>query len=89
MEELVVRLALDPETASKTIVALFTFQIQINNNSKVKAYTKNNSLLLHHYQKQIAEGVEKIYFPININSNHWIAGVINIPAQSIGYSMNE
>jgi hypothetical protein len=89
MEELAARLALDPETASKTIVVSLAFQIQINNNSKVKAYNKNNSPLLHRYQKRIAEGVEKIYFPINVNSNHWIAGVINIPARSIGYGMNE
>ena len=51
MEELAARLALYPELASKVIIAPLAFQIQINHNAKVKTYMKNNSRLLHHYQK--------------------------------------
>ena len=39
MEELAARLAADPDTASKVIIAPLVFQIQINN-AKVKTYTK-------------------------------------------------
>jgi Ulp1 protease family, C-terminal catalytic domain len=86
MEELAARLATDPDIASKVIIAPLAFQIQINNNAKVKTYTKNNSPLLHRYHK---EGVERIYFPINVNRDHWIAGVVNVQAQSVGYSTKQ
>ena len=85
MEELAARLALRPELASKVIIAPLAFQIQINHNAKVKTYTKHNSRLLHRYQKRIEEGIERIYFPVNINSEHWITGVIDIPHGSIGF----
>ena len=89
MEELATWLAADPDIASKVIITPLMFQIQINNNAKVKTYTKNNSPLLHHYCKRIKEGVERIYFPINVNGDHWIAGVIDIQAQSVGYGMKQ
>lgn len=53
MEELAARLAADADLASKVIIAPLAFQIQINNNAKVKTYTKNNSPLLHRYRKRI------------------------------------
>ena len=88
MEELAARLAANPDIASKVIIAPLGFQIQINN-AKVKTYTKNNSPLLHRYHNRIKEGVEKIYFPININGDHWIAGVVDVQAQSVGYGMKQ
>ena len=90
MEELAARLAVDLiQTASKVIIAPLAFQIQINNNAKVKTYTKNNSPLLHRYHKRIKEGVEKIYFLINVNGDHWIADVVDVQAQSVGYGTKQ
>lgn len=40
MEELAARLATDSDIASKVIIAPLAFQIQINNNAKVKTYKK-------------------------------------------------
>jgi hypothetical protein len=88
MEDLGARLALDPDMSSRIIIASLAFQIQINNNAKVKTYTKNNSPLLYRYHQRIEEGLEKIYFPINVNGDHWIAGVIDLQAGSVGYGMN-
>ena len=88
MEELRMRLALDPDLSLKVIIVSLAFQIQINNNAKVKTYTKNNSPLLHRYHKRIEEGLEKIYFPINVNGDHWIAGVVDLQTRSVGYGMN-
>lgn len=87
MEELTARLALDPELSSKIIIAGLAFPVQINNNAKAKSYTKSNSCLLYCYQKQIEGGVGTIFFPLNVNEDHWIVGVINIPARAIGFGM--
>ena len=87
MEELAARLALYPGLASKVIVAPLAFQVQINNSAKVKTYIKQKSLLLYCYHAWIKKEVEKIYFPINVNGDHWIAGVVDITAWTVSYGM--
>ena len=88
LEELATTLAKIPVLASQTVIAPLAFTVQINDKAKNKSYTKQNAGLLYKYQQHIAGGIRRIYFPININGNHWIAGVVDIENHFVGYGMD-
>lgn len=72
---------------SKIMVAPFNFANEIARNSSQGLYSrKNGAPLLYHYEDLFkANKLEKLYFPIHVNQNHWITGFIDFKAQQIGY----
>ncbi|KAH9983501.1 hypothetical protein BJV77DRAFT_300257 [Russula vinacea] len=88
MEELADMLTKIPALASQIIIAPLVFAGQINNTAKNKSYTKQNASLLYKYQQRIAVGIQRIYFPINVNGNHWVAGIVDIENRFVGYGMD-
>lgn len=88
LEELATTLAKIPILASQTIIAPLAFTVEINATAKNKSYTKQNAGLLYKYQQRIAAGIRRIYFPINVNGNHWIAGIVDIENRFVGYGMD-
>ena len=89
LEELAKTLADIPILASQIIIAPLAFTVQINGTAKNKSYTKQNAGLLYKYQQRIAAGIRRIYFPINVNGDHWIAGVVDIENQLVGYGTDK
>lgn len=88
LEDLAKTLADIPVLASHIIIAPLAFTVQINNTAKNTSYTKQNAGLLYKYQQRIATGIRRIYFPINVNGNHWVAGVVDIENRFVGYGMD-
>ncbi|KAJ8516129.1 hypothetical protein ONZ45_g6524 [Pleurotus djamor] len=47
---------------------------------------KTKSRILTRYEDKIRSGyLEKLYFPINVNGNHWAAGFIDVKRKLFGY----
>ncbi len=45
--------------------------------------------LLYKYELCVKEdGLQKLYFPIHVNKNHWIVGMINFKKKSIAFGEN-
>lgn len=85
MEDLAYRVSLDPELAEKVIVAPLAFSEAIKKSPK-GGYTKEKTPLLYLYEKKIREGkIEKLYYPMHIHGNHWIAGVIDFKRKVFGF----
>ena len=84
MEELSKEVASDPVLVKKTIIAKLLFAQQVLH-AKGK-YTRKNALLLCRYEKHIKDNnTEELYFPINVNANHWIAGCIHFKRRTISF----
>jgi hypothetical protein len=88
LEDLAKTLEDVPVLASKIIIAPLAFTIQVNNTAKNTSYTRQNAGLLYKYQQKIAAGIRRIYFPINVNGNHWVAGVVDVENRLVGYGMD-
>jgi Ulp1 protease family, C-terminal catalytic domain len=84
MEELSKEVASNPSLTEKVIIAKLSFSWQVLNvNSK---YTQKNAPLLCHYRKHIKDNdTEELYFPIHVNTNHWIADHIHFKNQTISF----
>ncbi|KAH7904197.1 hypothetical protein BJ138DRAFT_1107029, partial [Hygrophoropsis aurantiaca] len=49
-------------------------------------YTKRGSPLLYRYEVQIISlGIRKLYFPLHVNGNHWIAIGIDFQEKAVSY----
>ena len=50
-------------------------------------FSPSNAPLLHRYESQIkARGVERLYLPVHVNGNHWIAVAVDFIVHTIAYS---
>lgn len=84
MEELSKEVASDPVLAKKVIIAkLFFAQKVLNSSGK---YTRKDAPLLCRYEKHIKDNdTEELYFPMHVNTNHWIAGCIHFKSRTISF----
>lgn len=86
MHGLADQVAADQDLKKKVVIAPIQFSIQITATSKSKTYTIDTATLLCRYQKHLKENdIEKLYFPVNINEIHWIAGLINFEKKEISF----
>lgn len=88
MEDLAHRVSLDPGLVGKVIVAPLSFSAAIKKDPSggPDSYTKKKTPLLYLYEHKVKnEGVEKLYYPIHIHDNHWIAAVIDFERKIYGY----
>jgi hypothetical protein len=84
MEELSKEVASDPGLAEKVIIAKLFFSHQLLNVDG--KYTRKNAPLLCRYEKHIkSNNTEELYFPIHVNTNHWISGLVNFKKQTISF----
>ena len=87
MEELSKQITSDPELCDKIIIAPLAFARQACN-AKGKKYSRQTTPLFCRYEKHTKEAnVKELYFPVNINTNHWIAGLIDFERSTISYGM--
>ncbi|KAJ6608849.1 hypothetical protein B0H10DRAFT_2438833 [Mycena sp. CBHHK59/15] len=85
MADLAARAAADPELEGKIIIAPLHFSAAITAGAKKKTYTKEETPLLARYQEHIQKtSLTKLYFPVHVKENHWIAGVIDFKKRLIG-----
>ncbi|KAG6893799.1 hypothetical protein C0992_008598, partial [Termitomyces sp. T32_za158] len=87
MEHIAQRVNTASQHATKVIVAPLSFAREIENlaRQKITSFTHQKTPLLCRYEARIKEGVKKIYFPLNIQQQHWIAGFVDFEARTIGY----
>jgi Ulp1 protease family, C-terminal catalytic domain len=85
IEDLSKEVTSNPGLAEKVIIAKLSFAQQVLNvNGK---YMWQTAPLLCHYEKHIKENdIEELYFPIHVNTNHWIAGLIHLKNHTISFS---
>jgi hypothetical protein len=77
----------DPSLKDRVIVASLKFSEEIQNNGEIGIYEKKKGAgLLWRYEKHIKEkGIEKLLFPVHVNSNHWVAAFVDFKNGQIGY----
>ncbi|KAM6495644.1 hypothetical protein JOM56_008350 [Amanita muscaria] len=85
VEEFTGRLKNISHLASRIIIAPLAFALQINSAAKRNSYTKQDAPLLYRYQQLMLAGFCQIYFPLNVNGNHWIAGIVDVEKRYVGY----
>lgn len=84
MEELSKEVSSDPGLVDKVIIARLLFAQQVLNVKE--RYTWKNAPLLCHYEKHIKENnAKELYFPIHVNVNHWIVGLIDFKNKTISF----
>ncbi|KAH6871759.1 hypothetical protein BKA70DRAFT_1484362 [Coprinopsis sp. MPI-PUGE-AT-0042] len=67
----------------KTLVAPLAFSVAITN-LNLKEGTKH--ALLDRYRKRVVDDkVNRLYFPLNVNNNHWVTGVIDFETSTVCY----
>ncbi|KAJ6582431.1 hypothetical protein B0H10DRAFT_2198477, partial [Mycena sp. CBHHK59/15] len=72
MADLSARVEADPELAAK-------------DRANKKTYKREDTHLLARYEEHIKRtGVAQLYFPLHINNNHWIAGLVDFKQGLIG-----
>ena len=58
----------------------------IKSGALVADFSPSNAPLLHQYERQIkARGVERLYLPVHVNGNHWIAVAVDFVGHTIAY----
>lgn len=84
MEDLSKEVESDPGLAKKVIIGTLCFSQQLLN---VKGeYTRKSAPILCSYEKRIkSNDTEELYFPIHVNTNHWIAGLVNFKNKTISF----
>ncbi|KAF7424768.1 hypothetical protein PC9H_010079 [Pleurotus ostreatus] len=82
-EELALRIA----QPSKTLVAPVAFANDLISAIEFKkSYSKQHTPLLCRYEREIdKKKLDKLYFPLHVNGNHWIAGFIDFKTRTFGY----
>lgn len=86
MQELTDQVASDPALQGKVVIAPLQFSAQVLYTAKAKEYTRQTAPLLCRYAKHIKENqIERFYFPLHINGNHWIPGLINFAQGTISF----
>jgi hypothetical protein len=83
MEVISERVANNPTIAKEVLIAPLSFSNDVM--SIARGY-KSVSHILERYAAKIREGTLRwLYFPVHVNSNHWIAFVINFVENYIAY----
>ncbi|KAJ7122138.1 hypothetical protein C8R44DRAFT_622057 [Mycena epipterygia] len=83
-EDLATRVVADPQLADKVIVAPLAFSKNVTTTKG--DYTKQNAPLLYRYEREVKEKKkEKIIFPVNVGSSHWVAAVIDFKKKTIAF----
>jgi Ulp1 protease family, C-terminal catalytic domain len=75
---------------STILVAPLTFSYDIKDvDRKLKQPERRfNRTLLKAYERRITEdGIKKLFFPLHVNENHWIAGMIDFENSTISYGV--
>lgn len=88
MRDLAEQVEADPLLKGKVIIAPLQFseQIKIAAKKNTKVYNRETAMLLYRYMKHIKEnGTERLYFPIHIRGNHWIACCVNFKTRDIAF----
>ncbi|PPQ73524.1 hypothetical protein CVT25_012433 [Psilocybe cyanescens] len=81
IEELIVELSSKPK--NKTQVADFSFALEI---SKVHEKAPEFQRYLGKIANQVKEELlDRLYFPLHVNNNHWIAGSIDFKRQTFSF----
>jgi hypothetical protein len=76
-------------TTPKTRIATLSFSNEIkkqfgDKKSSANVRVRNIKNLLYRYEQDVHENrVEKLAFPIHVNENHWIAGLINFRERTL------
>lgn len=84
IDDLSSRITKNPNLQSKVMVTPFCFAYKIATNGTQNV--PNRKSLLYRYECLFKENqLEKLYFPIHVNENHWIAGFIDFIEQKVGY----
>ncbi|KAJ6459147.1 hypothetical protein C8R47DRAFT_1028273 [Mycena vitilis] len=85
MIDLSARVAADPELAAKLLIAPLAFSEAIKTGAAKAKYTREETPLLSKYEDHIKRKcLEQLYFPVHINENHWIAGLVDFKQGLIG-----
>ncbi|KAJ8700697.1 hypothetical protein PTI98_003700 [Pleurotus ostreatus] len=86
-EELSLRIVDDGQAHLKIRVAPVAFANSLADAARYKqAYSKRQTPLLCRYEREVtAKELERLYFPIHVHGNHWIAGFIDFSSKTFGY----
>ncbi|KAJ6618077.1 hypothetical protein B0H10DRAFT_2379381 [Mycena sp. CBHHK59/15] len=78
MADLSARVEADPELAAKVLITPLAFSNAVKDGANKKTYKREDTPLLARYEEHIKRtGVAQLYFPLHINNNHWIAGLVD------------
>ncbi|KAJ6556704.1 hypothetical protein B0H10DRAFT_2201541 [Mycena sp. CBHHK59/15] len=85
MADLSARVEADPELAAKVLITPLAFSNAVKDRANKKTYKREDTPLLARYEEHIKRtGVAQLYFPLHINNNHWIAGLVDFKQGLIG-----
>ncbi|KAJ6632173.1 hypothetical protein B0H10DRAFT_2206574 [Mycena sp. CBHHK59/15] len=85
MADLATRAAADPDLAGTVVIVPLHFSRAIIEGAKKRSYKKKDAPLLARYEEHIkSTKPAKLYFPLHVNGNHWIAGVVDFKKELIG-----
>ncbi len=86
MEALTERVNRDPKLKKKIIIAPLALARELENNCNGTYNKKRGAAVLCRYEKHIKDNqLEQLYFPVHVNSNHWIAAYVDFSNGRIGY----
>ncbi|KAJ7165736.1 hypothetical protein C8R46DRAFT_1219524 [Mycena filopes] len=85
MADLQSRVADSPELAAAVTVAPLSFQRAIVAAATHENPSEYSVKLLEEYKRSVDEGKSKIYFPLHVNGNHWIAFMIDFVKRVFGF----
>ena len=85
MEFLSQRVSKDDKPLKKIIIAPLTFANELRNNRHGTYLKKANAPILCRCERHIKENrIDLLYFPVHVNSNHWIAAYVDFSNGKIG-----
>ncbi|KAF8797488.1 hypothetical protein BYT27DRAFT_7237241 [Phlegmacium glaucopus] len=80
IEELNCDLNTKPQLSKTITIASVYFSVSINNvqnNINLPSQSRMKTMLGGYETRVKQGGLEKLYFPLNVNGNHWIAGLVD------------
>lgn len=89
MECLSEQVSADADLCSEVIIAPLWFSHALEKAAQNGSYSKKAVPLLALYEARVKEGIKRIYYPVNVNNNHWIAACIDFEHEVIGYGQSK
>ena len=85
VEDLNSRVSVDETLRGKVIIAPLVFAHNLRVQQLTKGYIEKPKYLDRIIQMVTSNRLERLYFPVNINENHWITAYINFDKHVFGY----